>query len=84
VKFSKIFKEEIPIGKKYISKMSSKGPGEMARWLRACVALPEDPTSNLSTHIRQLTTASHSTLGYGTPLAFLSNYTHMYKHTHTI
>ena len=35
MKFSKIFKEEIPIGKKYISKMSSKGPGEMARWVKS-------------------------------------------------
>lgn len=38
--------------------------GEKAQWLRACVVLAEEPSSILSTHMRQLTTACNSNFRY--------------------
>jgi len=83
MKLSKTFKEEIPIGKKCISKVSIKGPEEMAQQLRASAALLEDPSSNLSTHIRQLTATSNSAEHLWPFLAPALIYTKTHTHTHT-
>jgi hypothetical protein len=47
---------------KHLKKCSVLGPAARAQKLRALTPLPEDPSSDPSTHLRQLTPACHSTL----------------------
>jgi hypothetical protein len=56
----------------------------MAEWLRAHNALPEDPSSIPSTHIRQLTIAYNPSSTFFAHMPVLLPHTYPPTHIHTI
>ena len=59
--------------------------GEMAQWLRACIARAEDPSLVLSTHEKWFTSACNCGLGESVTLfwpPWATTHMHIHMHTH--